>query len=53
MAVAQLGRRCSRSCRYEEDGFVQAQTPGSRDVLVFEKEPERAGHVGGLHTRGR
>jgi catechol 2,3-dioxygenase-like lactoylglutathione lyase family enzyme len=33
---------------YEEDGFVQAQTPGSRDVLVFEKQPERAGHVGGV-----
>ena len=28
---------------YEEDGFVQAQTPDSRDVLVFEKQPERAG----------
>ena len=33
---------------YEEDGFVQAQTPGSRDVFVFEKQPERAGHVGGV-----
>jgi catechol 2,3-dioxygenase-like lactoylglutathione lyase family enzyme len=33
---------------YEEDGFIQAQTPGSRDVLVFEKAPNRAGHAGGV-----
>jgi catechol 2,3-dioxygenase-like lactoylglutathione lyase family enzyme len=29
---------------YQEDGFVQAQTPGSRDVLVFEQQPDRAAH---------
>ncbi len=33
---------------YEGDDFVQAQTPGSRDVLVFERRPERAGHAGGI-----
>ena len=33
---------------YQEDGFVQAQTPGSRDVLVFEQQPDRAGHIGGV-----
>src|SRR5205085_4375142 len=33
---------------YEEDGFIQAQTPGSRDVLVFEKAPDRAGQAGGV-----
>ena len=33
---------------YGEDGFIQAQTPGSRDVLVFEKVPDRAGHSGGV-----
>ena len=33
---------------YEEDGFIQAQTPGSRDVLVFEQQPERAGSAGGV-----
>jgi catechol 2,3-dioxygenase-like lactoylglutathione lyase family enzyme len=33
---------------FEEDGFIQAQTPGSRDVLVFEKKPARAGRSGGV-----
>jgi catechol 2,3-dioxygenase-like lactoylglutathione lyase family enzyme len=33
---------------YEKDGFVQAQTPGSRDVLVFEEGAARAGHAGGI-----
>jgi catechol 2,3-dioxygenase-like lactoylglutathione lyase family enzyme len=28
--------------------FVQAQTPGSRDVLVFERKPARAGKSGGI-----
>jgi catechol 2,3-dioxygenase-like lactoylglutathione lyase family enzyme len=30
------------------DDFVQAQTPGSRDVLVFERKPGRAGRAGGV-----
>jgi catechol 2,3-dioxygenase-like lactoylglutathione lyase family enzyme len=33
---------------YRTDGFIQAQTPGSRDVLVFEKSPGRAGKAGGV-----
>ena len=33
---------------YEDSNFVQAQTPGSRDVLVFERRPRRAGKAGGV-----
>src|SRR5262249_38189829 len=33
---------------YQQRDFVQAQTPGSRDVLVFERKPRRAGRVGGV-----
>jgi catechol 2,3-dioxygenase-like lactoylglutathione lyase family enzyme len=33
---------------YEEAGFIQAQTPGSRDVLVFERKPASAGRAGGV-----
>lgn len=33
---------------YHEDGFIQAQTPGSWDVLVFEKRADQAGKPGGL-----
>jgi catechol 2,3-dioxygenase-like lactoylglutathione lyase family enzyme len=33
---------------YEKDGFIQAQTPGARDVLVFEEDPTRAGQAGGI-----
>jgi catechol 2,3-dioxygenase-like lactoylglutathione lyase family enzyme len=33
---------------YESDEFVQAQTPGSRDVLVFERKPRAAGKAGGV-----
>jgi catechol 2,3-dioxygenase-like lactoylglutathione lyase family enzyme len=33
---------------YSHDGFVQLQTPGSHDVLVFEKKPKLAGKVGGV-----
>lgn len=33
---------------YKEDGFVQSQTPGSRDVLVFEKATAKAGRRGGV-----
>jgi catechol 2,3-dioxygenase-like lactoylglutathione lyase family enzyme len=33
---------------YESADFVQAQTPGSRDVLVFERRPETAGQSGGI-----
>jgi catechol 2,3-dioxygenase-like lactoylglutathione lyase family enzyme len=33
---------------YRQDGFVQLQTPGTRDVLVFEQQPDRAGRSGGI-----
>jgi len=33
---------------YEQDDFVQAQTPGSWDVLVFERKPASAGKAGGI-----
>jgi catechol 2,3-dioxygenase-like lactoylglutathione lyase family enzyme len=33
---------------YEQEDFVQAQTPGTRDVIVFEKETRRAGKAGGI-----
>jgi catechol 2,3-dioxygenase-like lactoylglutathione lyase family enzyme len=33
---------------YEQQDFVQAQTPGSRDVIVFERKPRRAGKTGGI-----
>jgi catechol 2,3-dioxygenase-like lactoylglutathione lyase family enzyme len=33
---------------YEGEDFIQAQTPGSRDVLVFERNPDLAGRTGGI-----
>src|SRR4051794_17221704 len=33
---------------YEEDGFIQAQTPGSHDVLVFKRSVRKAGKPGGI-----
>jgi catechol 2,3-dioxygenase-like lactoylglutathione lyase family enzyme len=33
---------------YRQDGFVQLQTPGARDVLVFEQKPALAGKSGGI-----
>ena len=33
---------------YSETDFVQAQTPGARDVLVFERRRSRAGRTGGV-----
>ena len=33
---------------YEDANFIQAQTPGTRDVLVFERKPRRAGRRGGV-----
>lgn len=33
---------------YVDENFVQAQTPGSRDVLVFERNADTAGRVGGV-----
>ena len=37
---------------FEADTFVQAQTPGSRDVLVFERNPRNAGKKGGVSHFG-
>ena len=33
---------------YRGDGFAQLQTPGSRDVLVFERKKKGAGRSGGI-----
>ena len=33
---------------YEDDDSIQAQTPGSRDVLVFERGAGKAGRAGGI-----
>jgi catechol 2,3-dioxygenase-like lactoylglutathione lyase family enzyme len=33
---------------YRENGLIQAQTPGSRDVLVFEENGTRAAGSGGI-----
>jgi len=33
---------------YRKEDFLQVQTPGSRDVIVFETIPESAGKPGGI-----
>jgi len=33
---------------YRSDSFLQAQTPGARDVLVFERSTEKAGRTGSI-----
>jgi catechol 2,3-dioxygenase-like lactoylglutathione lyase family enzyme len=33
---------------YRQDTFAQLQTPGTRDVIVLEQAPERAGTIGGV-----
>jgi len=33
---------------YRSEDFIQAQTPGTRDVLVFERKPALAGPGGGI-----
>ena len=33
---------------YRDSGFLQMQTPGTRDVLVFEKNEKMAGRSGGV-----
>lgn len=33
---------------YRQEGFVQLQTPGTRDVLVLEEDTKRAGRGGGI-----
>ena len=50
LAVADLDRAATFYRRvfgmvevYSEDGFIQLQTPESRDVMVLELDPARAG----------
>jgi catechol 2,3-dioxygenase-like lactoylglutathione lyase family enzyme len=33
---------------FRGEGFLQAQTPGARDVLVFERAERKAGQTGGI-----
>ena len=33
---------------YRQPGFLQVQTPGAWDVIVFEEDPDRAGRQGGV-----
>jgi hypothetical protein len=33
---------------YRENGFIQAQTPGARDGIVFEKGAARPSECGGM-----
>jgi catechol 2,3-dioxygenase-like lactoylglutathione lyase family enzyme len=37
---------------YEKGGFIQAQTPSSRDVLVFDEKAPRTGRRGGIEHFG-
>ena len=37
---------------YRDRDFIQAQTPGTRDVLVFERRPRQAGKPGGVQHFG-
>ena len=37
---------------YDQPDFVQMQTPGTRDVLVFERDTEQAGRPGGIKHFG-
>jgi catechol 2,3-dioxygenase-like lactoylglutathione lyase family enzyme len=37
---------------YREPGFIQAQTPGARDVLVLEAGEENVGESGGIKHFG-
>ena len=37
---------------YREPDFIQAQTPGSRDVIVFERSRRHAGKAGGVRHFG-
>lgn len=37
---------------YQKDGFIQAQTPSSHDVLVFDENAPRIGERGGIEHFG-
>lgn len=42
------GRALGTVVVYRSARFVQVQTPGSRDVLVFQTDPDAAGKAGGI-----
>jgi catechol 2,3-dioxygenase-like lactoylglutathione lyase family enzyme len=55
LAVADLDRAAAFYRRvfgmievFSEEGFIQLQTPESRDVMVLELDPARAGRAGGV-----
>jgi catechol 2,3-dioxygenase-like lactoylglutathione lyase family enzyme len=59
LAVADLDRAAAFYRRifgmvevFSEDGFIQLQTPESRDVMVLELDPARAGKAGGIRHFG-
>jgi catechol 2,3-dioxygenase-like lactoylglutathione lyase family enzyme len=33
---------------YDQNGWIQAQTPGARDILVFDESASRIGKAGGI-----
>jgi len=37
---------------YDKESFIQAQTPGTRDVLVFDENAKRTGKRGGIEHFG-
>ncbi len=37
---------------YDQGSFIQAQTPGTRDVLVFDEKAKRKGERGGIEHFG-
>ena len=37
---------------YDQGSFIQAQTPGTRDVLVFDEKAKRIGKRGGIQHFG-
>ena len=38
---------------YDQGSFIQAQTPGTRDVLVFDENAKRIGKRGGIAGPGK
>jgi catechol 2,3-dioxygenase-like lactoylglutathione lyase family enzyme len=59
LAVADLDRAAAFYRRvfgmvevFTEEGFIQLQTPESRDVMVLELDPARAGRTGGVRHFG-
>jgi catechol 2,3-dioxygenase-like lactoylglutathione lyase family enzyme len=33
---------------YDQNGWIQAQTPGARDIIVFDESASRVGKAGGI-----